>query len=236
MARMIAVYCRVSTETQRESGLGLSDQETRCRAYVEAMGLVGEIRVFTDACSGGSLERPALSELVALVRRRKVAAVVALKIDRVARNLPNLLSLVEVFDRYATAFHSVTERVDTSGAVGRMVLQILGSVAQFERSQIAERTRAAIAVKLQRGDAHGFVPFGSENVAGKLREIESECETVDRIVSMRAEGRSLREIVAALEAEGRVTKRGGRWYAATVRKVLIGAEKRAAWKPQHAAL
>lgn len=226
--KIVAVYVRVSTAEQAQSGLGLESQRARCLAYVEALGLADgcEVRVFEDAgVSAASVARPALQELLALVRRREVSAVVVLKLDRLTRNIRDLLELVDTMQRSGASLASVSERIDASTATGRLMLQLLGVFAEFEREQIRERTRAAVAQKRARGEAHGFVPFGAREVAGRLQAVSDEIEAIDLMVRRRAEGASLRAIAAELQAEGFKTKRGGQWRACTVDVVLRRVER-----------
>jgi DNA invertase Pin-like site-specific DNA recombinase len=225
-AKPIAIYLRVSSEEQASSGLGLDDQQTRCAAYVEALGLGSDVRVFVDAgVSGKTLERPAMAEVLALLRRRALAGVVVLKLDRLTRSLRDLLALVAEIERHGAALHSVTERVDTGSAVGRMLLGVLGSVAEWERETIAERTRAAVRAKRRGGGAHGFAPLGARVEDGKLVPVAEEAEAIAIIRDRHAAGASYRGIAAELRARGLPTARGGKWAPGTVHRVISRLER-----------
>jgi site-specific DNA recombinase len=219
--KTLATYLRVSSEEQAQSGLGLDDQRGRCTAYIEALSLPGEPRLFVDAgASGKSLDRPALTDLRAALRRREVAAVVVLKLDRLTRSLRDLLGLVEELERYGAALHSVGERIDTGSAVGRMLLGILGAVAEWEREAIAERTRSAVRAKRRRGGAHGFAPLGACVVDGQLQPVAAQVDALALIRARHAEGASFRTIAAELRERGVPTARGGTWAAGTVHRVV----------------
>lgn len=221
--RYVAVYTRVSTVEQATSGLGLQSQLDRCNAYAAALGLAEgtEVRVYTDAGeSAGSLTRPALQSLLAEVRARRVSVVVVAKLDRLTRKMRDLLDLVATFERHGAALASVGERIDASSATGRMMLQLLGVFAEFEREQTRERTRAAAAVKRSRGEVYGFVPFGSQDVAKRLVPVVAEVDAIETMRRLRGEGASLREIAAELQARGVPGQRGGTWQAATVSRIL----------------
>lgn len=225
--QIVAIYTRVSTSDQATSGLGLADQLERCRAYVRAQALDAdaEVVVFTDAgVSAKNLDRPELARLMRLVEQKSVKAVVVLKTDRIARRTIDLLRLVEMFDRRSVAFASVRERLDTGTPMGRMVLTILGAVAQAEREAISERTKSAIATKLRQGFAHGWTPLGFANVHGRLVPDPDEQETVEMMVALRGLGLSLRAIAEELKAAGRVTKRGGSWGPQNIANVLRRAD------------
>lgn len=225
--RIVAVYVRVSTAEQAASGLGLQAQLDRCRAYAAALGLDEgtEVREFVDAGeSAGSLDRPALQAMLGEVRARRVAVVVVAKLDRLSRRVSDLLELVAMLDRSGASLASVAERIDAASASGRLMLQLLGSFAEFEREQIRERTRASVAVKRARGEAHGFVPFGSVAVGKRLAPALAEADAIDTMRRLRAEGASLRSIAAELDRLGVPTKRGGVWRPATVLQILRRAD------------
>lgn len=225
--RFVAVYVRVSTAEQAASGLGLQSQRDRSRAYVAALGLAEgtEVREYVDAGeSAGTTARPALQAMLDDVRARRVSVVVVAKLDRLTRKVADLLDLVATLERNGASLASVAERIDASSASGRLMLQMLGSFAEFEREQIRERTRAAVATKRARGEAHGFVPFGSQEVAQRLAPVVAEVDAIETMRRMRGEGASLREIAAELQATGIPTKRGGTWRPATVLQILRRVE------------
>jgi len=225
-SKPIAIYLRVSSEEQAQSGLGLEDQRTRCAVYVEALGLGTEVQVFMDAgVSGKPIERPALSELRRLLRRRALAGIVVLKLDRLTRSLRDLLAFVAEVERYGAALHSVTERVDTGSAVGPMLLGVLGSVAEWERETIAERTRAAVRAKRRRSGAHGFAPLGARVVDGKLSPVAEEVEAITLIRKRHAAGASYRAIAKDLRERCLPTARGGQWAPGTVHRVITRLDR-----------
>ena len=111
--------------------------------------------------SGGTLERPALRQLLADIEEGLVDVVVVYKIDRLSRSLMDFSKLVEVFDRSGVTFVSVTQSFNTTTSMGRLTLNILLSFAQFEREVIAERVRDKIRASRQKGMwMGGNVPFG----------------------------------------------------------------------------
>jgi site-specific DNA recombinase len=221
--RFVAVYVRCSTAEQAASGLGLQSQLERSRAYVAALGLADgtEVREFVDAGeSAATTDRPALQALLAEVRGRRVSVVVVAKLDRLSRRLADVLDLVETLERSGASLASVAERIDASSASGRLMLQMLGSFAEFEREQIRQRTREAVRAKRSRGESHGFVPFGSQEVARRLAPAVAEVDAIETMRRLRGEGASLREIAAELQARAIPTKRGGTWRPATVLQIL----------------
>ena len=115
---------------------------------------------------------------------------------------------------------SLTEKIDTTSAAGRMVFRMLAVLSEFEREQIGERTKMALAHKKAKGEKYGPVPFGFEEVAGRLVEVHLETQAVAAIVRMRKKGLPFRQIADRLNTNGIAGKRGGQWHASTVRYVI----------------
>ena len=215
-------YTRVSTQEQADSGLSLEGQEKRIAAYCEAREweLVG---VISDAgFSGGTLQRPGLQRVLELVKRGEVDVVCVLKLDRLTRSVKDLGTLLETFDKKQVAFSSVSDNFDTSCANGRLILNVLGSVAQWEREIISERTEDALAVKKAQHRRVGELPFGftlAED-GDALTPNEKQLETVAQVAEWRRAGGSLNGIARQLNALGIATAKGSTWAAQTVKRVL----------------
>src|SRR6187200_2820687 len=160
-----AVYTRKSSEEGLEQEFNsLHAQRDACEAYVASQRSEGWalIRAPYDdgGFSGGTLERPALRQLIADIEKGLVDVVVVYKIDRLSRSLMDFSKLVEVFDRAGVTFVSVTQSFNTTTSMGRLTLNILLSFAQFEREVIAERVRDKIRASRQKGMwMGGNVPF-----------------------------------------------------------------------------
>jgi DNA invertase Pin-like site-specific DNA recombinase len=165
-ATVIVAYTRVSVEDTTDTN-SLSLQESRIRALAELHGRTIS-DVFTDnGVSGARKNRPALDRLLALVRQRKVHAVYGTALDRLSRKLAHLVELIDLFQRHGVALVSLREGVDTGTAVGRLISNVLGSVAEFERESIRARMREASGERLRRGLKHCVrVPYGYREVPG----------------------------------------------------------------------
>jgi site-specific DNA recombinase len=221
-------YVRVSTQGQADSGLSIEAQRTKLAAYATAMDLE-LIEIIEDAgVSAKSLDRPGMKKLLGMLDAGEIAGVLTAKLDRVTRRVADLGFLVErYFASGNFALLSVSDSIDTRTASGRLVLNVLVSVAQWEREACAERTREALAQLRASGVPVGPAPFGSVHAADEdahgrriIREVTAEGETIGRIQGLRDEGRSLREICSALTSAGAPTKRGGRWSPKVVRSIL----------------
>lgn len=226
----VVAYLRVSTDKQADKGVSLDAQRAKVEAYATLYDL-NLVAVVVDAgVSAKSLRRPGLARALAQLENGEADGLLVVKLDRLTRSVKDLGELLErYFDHCALL--SVAENIDTRTAAGRLVLNVLGAVSQWERETTAERTKEALAhVKTEGatlgGEGLGWTRGDETDAHGRrvVREVKEEAETVERILALRAEGLTLRAIASTLAEEGRRTKRGGRWYASTVRAVLARME------------
>jgi DNA invertase Pin-like site-specific DNA recombinase len=151
--KRVALYTRVSSGEQNTEA-----QERALRDYVRRRGWTVQ-KVYRDhGLSGASTKRPALNEMLSACRRGSVDVVVVWKFDRFARSLKALISGLELCRSLGIDFVSVTEAVDTSLPAGELVFQMIGAVAQFERSLIGERVRSGLANARAKGKVLGRPP------------------------------------------------------------------------------
>jgi DNA invertase Pin-like site-specific DNA recombinase len=136
-----AIYGRISTSNHGQD-IGLQTRELR--QFCEARGwqLAGEY--LDEGISGAKDSRPELNKLMADASRRRFDAVVVWKFDRFARSVSHLLRALETFNALGIAFVSLSEQIDTTTPMGRMVFTVLGAVAELERSLIRERVKAGL--------------------------------------------------------------------------------------------
>ena len=158
-----AVYTRKSTDEGLDQEYNSIDaQRDAGHAYIASQRAEGWIPVADDyddpAFSGGNMERPALRRLMADIEAGKIDVVVIYKIDRLTRSLADFSKMVEVFERYGVSFVSVTQQFNTTTSMGRLMLNILLSFAQFEREVTGERIRDKIAASKRKGMWMGGVP------------------------------------------------------------------------------
>ncbi len=202
-------YVRVSTQEQATEGVSLAAQEAKLRAYADLYD-VDLVAVIVDAGqSAKTLNRPGLTAALAALASGEAQGILIAKLDRLTRSVRDLGQLLEAYFESRFALLSVADQIDTRSAGGRLVLNILASVSQWEREAIGERTRTALQHKKACG-----VQLGQKPLQGGA---------VDRARQLAHEGRPLRAIAETLTAEGHSTKRGGRWQAETVRKILARA-------------
>ena len=227
--KRVVGYVRVSTEKQANEGVSLAAQEAKLRAYCLAMDLDLVAVEVDEAVSAKSLKgRAGLARALSRIDSGEASGLIVTKLDRLTRSVRDLGALVEVYFEKRADLLSLADSIDTRTAAGRLVLNVLVSVAQWERETTGERTRDALAhmktegVKLG-GSALGWKRGEALDADGRrvVEAVEAEVAAVERALALKAEGLSLRAIAARLKAEGFATKRGGRWQAETVRKVLV---------------
>lgn len=191
-------YVRVSTEEQSREGVSLPAQEEQIRRYCDLYGLeLGEI-LRDEGQSGKDMDRPAMQELLGRVGRGEVGAVVVYKLDRAARSTIDSLTFAETLKGAGAAFHSVTERIDTTSAHGGFFFTLLAALAEMERRLIVERTASALAYKKERGEWVGRPPVGYRMDGGKLAADSDAQAAIAKAKRMRRQGKSYRAIAERL--------------------------------------
>jgi len=213
-------YCRVSTDKQSEKGVSLEAQTEKIRAMAVVHGFE-LIEVVEDGESGKSLNRPGMQRVLEMVRRREVGAVIIAKLDRLTRSVKDLCELLELFEHREVALISVAESLDTSSAAGRLVINIMAAVSQWEREAIGERTRDALQHKWGQGERVGNIAFGYRLAPdGKHVEPDTgEQAVLGEIRRLRGSGVSLRRIAAALNGRALKTRRGTVWRLEHVARI-----------------
>ena len=181
------IYGRKSTDEGLDREFNSLDaQRTACEAYVASQLGEGWVRLETDYSDGGftgaNMDRPGLRKLLADIEAGKIDCVVVYKVNRLSRSLLDFARLMELFDRHYVAFVSVTQCFDTASSMGRLMLNVLLSFAQFERELISERTRDKMAAARRKGMWVGGAPvLGYDLVGQKLVVNELEAERVRQI-------------------------------------------------------
>lgn len=202
-------YRRVSTTEQATSGLGLDAQAATIDAAVVARGWAPLAASFTDEGVSGKLapeERPALAEALAMLDAGDADVLVVAKLDRLTRSMGALSALLERAERARWSLVILDADVDTTTAGGRLVANVLGSVAEWERMVIAERTKAALAAKKAAGVRLG-------------RPVTMDADTRETVAALRADGLSLAKVSDELNARGLVNGQGRPFTRSLVAKI-----------------
>lgn len=217
-------YIRVSTIGQVEDGVSLDAQKAKVTAWCLANDVeLGE--VFVDAGLSGKRadNRPALQQALDAACR-SAGVLVVYSLSRLARSTKDTIQIAERLEKAGADLVSLSEKIDTTTAAGKMVFRMLAVLAEFERDQISERTRMAMAHKRQRGERISRrIPYGydlaPDGVA--LTENPSEQRVLARIASLRESGYTFQSIADELAREGILTKEGSnQWKPGTIHKIL----------------
>lgn len=221
------IRCAVYTRKSSEEGLelefnSLDAQREAAEAYIASQRNEGWVclpdRYDDGGFSGGSMERPALEQLLKDIEAGKVDCVVVYKVDRLSRSLMDFARIMQTFDRKGVSFVSVTQQFNTTSSMGRLTLHILLSFAQFEREIIGERIRDKIAAQKRRGKWAGGVPilgYDVDRSGGSPRLVVNprEAAKVRAIFQIYLDKGSLQRAVTELrhrewKNKRRVTKKG----------------------------
>jgi site-specific DNA recombinase len=236
--RAVAIYIRWSTDEQTD-GTTLEVQRERCTLFIRSQGweVVNDDLIFVDdGYSGGSLDRPALTRLRQAVRAGKVDCVVSYSVDRLSRNLADIVELVQKEWMGRATFRSASQPISTDegNPSGQLVFNILASFAEFERGLIRERTHSGLVRRAQQGKYPGgrLAPMGYQRTGTGTLSIDSVAPdgtltgpalVVKRIFGMSLigpQGQGPTLIARQLNAEGVPGPLGGKWFAGVVRDIL----------------
>ena len=213
-------YARVSTDKQTESGVSLEAQAEKIRAMAVVHGAELLDIIVDGGESAKSLQRPGMERLLALVDAKKVDTVIIAKLDRLTRSVRDLCTLLGRFERRGVALISVAESLDTGSAAGRLVLNIMTAVSQWEREAIGERTRDAMGHKRRQRERVGNIAYGYRLAPDgvHLEPDATEQTALSRIRELRA-SHTLREIARDLNERGLRTRRASQWRHEYVKRV-----------------
>jgi site-specific DNA recombinase len=209
-----AIYTRKSTEEGLDSDFNSLDaQREAAEAYIHSQTHAGWTCLPQHYADGGytgsNLDRPALQRLLTDIQAGQIDCVVTHRVDRLSRSLLDFAKLMEVFEQHHVAFVSVTQHFHSGTSMGRLVLNVLLSFAQFERELIAERTRDKMAAARRKGKWAGGVPILGYDVDARSKKLvvnEAEAARLRTIFELYLEYRSLLAVVEDLNWRGWCTK------------------------------
>ncbi len=223
MTRTVA-YIRVSTDKQAEHGVSLDAQQAKIEAYASLYDLEVVELVVDAGVSAKTLRRPGLTRALRMLDDGEAEALLVVKLDRLTRSVRDLGELVEgYFASGRSALLSVSEQIDTRSAAGRLVLNVLASVSQWEREATGERTAVAMAHMRERFEYTGGETSYGWRVAPDGVHVEAdpaEQAVIAAAVELRSAGLSLRKVGAEMAVRGLLPRSGRQWHAETVKAVL----------------
>jgi len=230
--RSTALYIRVSTDKQADEGYSLDDQKERLEAFCEAQDWTVGAVYADEGISGKTDDRPQFLAMMAAAKSGEVGRIVAIKLDRLARNTRDFLATVDRLDKAGCDLVLLKESFDTGTPHGKFALTMFAAIAELEASQIAERTMSGRRQKAKQGGYNGGrVPLGYD-YDGEAFALNEHAETVAEIFDRFTTPAHVRNgigygwhdtlssIADDLNERGIRTQRNGKWYPATVRYIL----------------
>lgn len=221
-----AIYTRKSSEEGLEQDFNSLDaQREACEAYIKSQQHEGwtliEKQYNDGGFSGGTIERPALKELLNDIEVGKVDIVVVYKVDRLTRSLMDFAKIVDLFDSHETSFVSITQQFNTTTSMGRLTLNILLSFAQFEREVTGERIRDKMAASKKKGMwMNGTGPLGYINENRTLKIDDENAEKVRLIFDNFLELKNINQLKTYLEENNIKTKSNKNFYKGHLYRIL----------------
>lgn len=207
MADFTAIYTRVSTDEQAKEGISLDMQRDLCERYVELHDLPADVLHYKDeGRSAASMDRPQLDRLRSDLTGGHITNLVVFKLDRLTRKVGDLCVLLGECERHGVALHGVRDKLDTGTASGRLVLHIMGAVAEWERDTIADRVKSGLTHIKGQGYHIGAPPYGWEAVShdgpGSLLVPTADYPNIAKARRLQADtGKSLAYIGHALRGQ-----------------------------------
>jgi site-specific DNA recombinase len=172
-----------------------------------------------DGYSAKDLNRPAIQRVIQDVKEKKFDVLVVYRLDRLVRSVIDLHYLLDIFDKHGVKFKSVTEVFDTTTAMGRFFITLVGAMSQWERENLSERVKMGLERRFMEGNRHGVAPFGYDDVDGRLVVNRDEAEIVKWIFRT-YKRHGMHKIAHKLNQQGIKTKTGVQWQDAQIHYIL----------------
>lgn len=208
-----AIYIRVSTDMQVEDGFSIEGQRTRLHSFCQSQDWEIFDEYIDEGYSAKDLNRPDMQRLLGDMEERKFEVILVYKLDRLTRSVGDLHGLLKTFDLYSVKFKSATEIFETTTAMGRFFITLVGAMAEWERGTISERVRFGVEQMIVEGRRPGgIVPFGytKEEIL-----IPEEATLIREVRDLYLSGIGYKSIAMKMNREGKL-RRGNDWTAATV--------------------
>lgn len=225
----VAIYVRVSTEEQAEQGYSIDAQLDTLRNYCNLYGKEIHEEYVDAGISGTSIEgRFALQRLLKDAKKNLFHEVLVWKISRLARNSLELLTTIEQFKRLNISFRSFTENFETETPTGKLTLQMMSAIGEFERNTIVENVKMGMKQRAKTGKHNGKLPLGYQAIAdpsdpsgcSNVVVVEAEALIVRKIFELYAAGHGLKSIANELNHIGYKTKTGNTFSTTAIKEIL----------------
>lgn len=208
-------YVRVSTEKQADEGISLDAQIAKIKAWA-SLNDYKLVHIYSDeGISGASLNKRD-GMLKALAAVSEGMAFICYSLSRISRDTIDTIQISRQLEKAGADLVSLSEKIDTTGASGKMIFNLMAVLSQFERDQTAERTKFAMQFKKSRNHAYSPIPYGYDRHGDELVINVSEALTIVRIKEMHQAGKGYAEIARILNEEQVPTKQNKEWLRNTV--------------------
>ena len=218
-----AAYIRVSSREQALKGYSTDEQKTRCKEYIRNLGLKYHRLYIDNGYSGKTLMRPAMQRLLDDIIAEKISHVVIWKLDRLSRNLTDTLLLIEELDKAGIGVISVTQAIDTTTTIGKVVISVLSGFSQIELENLSDRVRMGVRARFKEGKwKGGTTPYGYKyDLESEMLVIDNdEAKVVKLIFEKYLEFESLKGVAKFLNEKSIPTRKSRKWQATTIVNIL----------------
>ncbi len=216
----VAAYVRVSSLEQFEHGFSIRAQEDKLLPFAESQDWE-VVKVYREeGKSAKDMERPALQQMLADMKNSTFDVVLVHKLDRLTRSVLDANKILQELEQYSVSFKSATEPYDTTTAQGKMFLNIMASLAQFEREQLAERVRFGMTQSAKEGKwSGGIIPLGYDYKDGVFQINEEEAKLVKKIFDL-TKSTGFHNVAKELNAQGYKTKSGTKFSHTSIKYIV----------------
>jgi len=214
---MIVSYIRTSTDKQQNS---IDTQIDTIEKYCDYKGIRSSKYFIDFGISGKTCDRPKFNQLITMITENKIEKVIITELSRLGRNLLQTLEVVEIFKKHDVDLVVLKENISLKSATGRMFMNILLTLSQFEREQISSRVKSVLKHKKETNQVYGKVPYGKELINGKLEDNKREIFMLKKIKTLRSKGKSYGFITMFLNRNNYLKKNGTRFDRDSLKKLV----------------
>lgn len=229
--KKVAIYARVSTTEQAEEGYSIDEQTRLLTEWCNQHGYIVYKEYVDRGISGKSIAvRPALQQLLMDAKKKEFDIVVVWKMNRLARNILDLLQIVNLLEQKNIAFRSLSEHHETATPTGKLQFHMMAAIAEFERGNIAENVKMGMLARAKEGFWNGgqvlgydIIEISGENKKRRQTKLvinENEAQTVREIFELYTKGYGYKSIANKVNKGGHRSKRGGLFAINTIRTIL----------------
>ncbi len=214
---MIVNYIRTSTDKQQNS---IDTQIDTIQKYCDYKQIVSERHFVDFGISGKTCDRPKFNELMNLVKNNEIEKVIITELSRLGRNLLETLEVVEIFKKHNVDLVVLKENISLKSPTGRMFLNLLLTLSQFEREQTSNRVKSVLAFKKENNQVYGTIPYGKRLKNGILVDHERELFMLKKIKTLKCKGESYGNITKYLNRNDYLKKNGSTFNVDSVKKIV----------------